>query len=72
MTRKLQPQHSLTIDLDEEVEWNMIDLAGNVTTHTTLHQLEGKQASGPAYTYSCGCNPFDGQAYHRGLQWHGP
>ena len=36
---------TLAIDLEEEVEQNMIDLAGNVTTHPTFHWLEGKGAS---------------------------
>ena len=39
---------TLAIDLDEEVEQNMIDLAGNVTTHPTFHWLEGKGVSGAA------------------------
>ena len=39
---------TITIDLEEEVEQNMIDHAGNVTTHPTFHGLEGEGARGVA------------------------
>ena len=57
---------TLTIDLEEEEEQNMIDLAGNVTTCQTFHRLEGEGSKWSCLAYTCGGNPFDGQACHRG------